>query len=256
VISLDAASRSAPTARIADCCLSCASRIVGLCAPLQATILGEVATGAVRFPVRARASIYLQGDPATHVFSLVTGTARLTRLLPDGRRAAVGFRFAGDLLGFTPEAEYPFGAEALSDATLCSMERSVLNELFRRHPEIEHRVLELCARELAATQQQLTALNRFTAEERVAGFLVSLAEANACRGRRGAVLDLPATRADIGELLGLTLETVSRVFSAFRRRGWIRLHAQSGVELVDEASLGALARGDAAETRRTAKPGT
>jgi CRP/FNR family transcriptional regulator len=199
--------------------------------------------------------IFLQGDPATHVFSLVTGTARLTHLLPDGRRAAVGFRFPGDMMGLTTDAAYPLGAETLTDGTLCRIERTLLDDLLRRHPELGHRVLDLCARELAATQEQLTALNRFTAEERVAAFLVSLAEAHACRGRRGKVLDLPATRADVGELLGLTFETVSRVFSAFRRRGWIRLHAQSGVELVEAAALGALARGDGVESGRATRPG-
>ena len=77
------------------------------------------------------------------------------------------------------------------------------------------------------------ALGRFTAEERVAAFLLSLVEAQRRRGQKGPVFDLPATRADIGEFLGPTLETVSRPISSFRRRHLIRLHGQSGIEIIN-----------------------
>lgn len=90
----------------------------------------------------------------------------------------------------------------------------------------------------------MLALGRFTAEERVAAFLISLVEQQERRGRQGPVFDLPVTRADIGEFLGLTLETVSRSVSAFRKWGWIRLHGQSGVELTNRAALAALAAGE------------
>jgi len=231
----------------AGSCLSCASRLVGLCAPLDARILTEVSQASSRSPVAARDSLFLQGDPATHVFILVDGSARLTRLLPDGRRAAIGFRFAGDLIGYTSNDEYPFGAEALSASQVCRLERRRLDDLFRRHPLIERRFLDLCTRELAATQDHVMVLGRYTAEERVAAFLMSLAEAQARRGHAGPTLELPATRADLGELLGLTLETVSRMFSSFRKRGWIRLHGQSSVELTNRRALGALARGEVSE---------
>jgi CRP/FNR family transcriptional regulator len=225
-------------------CHTCAARLVGLCAPLDAGDLLEMAGGTQRFAVPARAAIFLQGDQATHVFSLINGAARLTRLLPDGRRVAIGFRFSGDLMGFAAGGEYPFGAEALSDATLCRIERSRLDALTRRNKVLERSLLDLCTRELAATQDQVMVLARFTAEERVATFLVTLAEAYARRGRKSPVLDLPGTRADLGDLLGLTIETVSRVFSAFRRRGWIVLHPQSGVELAMPEQLRSLARGE------------
>lgn len=228
-------------------CLTCASRLVGLCAPLDARILNEVAASSGRSSVPAREALFHQGDPSSHVYILAEGTARLTRLLPDGRRAAIGFRFSGDLIGFTTDEEYPFGAETLAPSQICRIERRRLDDLFRKHPLIERRFLDLCTRELAATQEHVMALGRFTAEERVAAFLISLAEAQARRGKTGAVLELPATRADLGELLGLTLETVSRMFSAFRKRGWIKLHGQSGVELRNRAALGALARGEGDE---------
>jgi CRP/FNR family transcriptional regulator len=76
--------------------------------------------------------------------------------------------------------------------------------------------------------------------------LLVLIEAQEKRGRQGPVFELPATRADIGEFLGLTLETVSRAISAFRKRGWLKLHGHSGIELVNRAQLSGLASGDSA----------
>jgi CRP/FNR family transcriptional regulator len=109
---------------------------------------------------------------------------------------------------------------------------------------LERRFLDLCARELAQSQEHIMALGRFTAEERVAAFLLSLVDAQRRRSHKGPVFDLPATRADIGEFLGLTLETVSRAISSFRRRDFIRLHGQSGIEILNEEALTALGTGE------------
>jgi len=241
---MQAVRQHAAPGRAASDCFVCAARLVGLCAPLDSSLLETVAADAQRFTLLPRQAIFLQGDPASHIFILSAGAARLTRLLPDGRRAAMGFRFAGDLIGFTPLPEYPFGAEALGPASICRLDRPRLDSLIARHPVIERRLLDLCMDELAATQEQLLALGRFSAEERVAAFLLTAAAAQARRGATGPILDIPATRGDVGELLGLTLETVSRVFSAFRRRGWIRLHGATGIEMCNSAALGCLARGE------------
>jgi len=203
-------------------------------------VVGE----STRSTLNAGVSIFLQGDPASHVSSLVNGAVRLVRVLPDGRRFAVGFRFAGDVIGFTASADYPFSAETLTETTVCRIDRRRLAELFRQHPPLEARMLDLCARELATTQDHLLVLARFSAEERVASFLTSLARTQRERGRSGILLEVPATRADLGDLLGLTLETVSRVLSAFRRRGMIALLPAGRVKLLRPDSLAGLARGE------------
>ena len=146
-------------------------------------------------------------------------------------------------MGFTPSAEHSFGAETLTRATVGRVARRRLDTMFRRYPVLERRFLELCTRELAATQDHVLALGRLTAEERVAFFLLSLADAQKRRGRGGPVFDLPATRADIGELLGLTLETVSRSVSSLRKRGWVKLHGLSAFEISNRPALAALAAG-------------
>ena len=227
-----------------DTCIKCGSRSLGLCAPLDASALDDMATDSERVSLEARAPIFHQGDVARYVYTLTDGTARLMRVLPDGRQAAIGFRFSGDILGFTPSDEHAFGAEMLTDGKVCRMERRRLEQLFRRYPLLERRFLDLCSRELEQSQEHIMALGRFTAEERVAAFLLSLVDAQRRRGHKGPVFDLPATRADIGEFLGLTLETVSRAISVFRRRNLIFLHGQSGIEILNEGELTALGTGE------------
>lgn len=227
-----------------EVCAKCGSRSLGLCAALDAEGLHDMAGETERFTLEAREPLFRQGDPAKHVFTVTSGTARLVRVLADGRQAAIGFRFGGDILGYTVGEEYAFGAEALTPVSVCRMERKRLEAMLKRYPVLERRFRELAAQELADSQDHILALGRFTAEERVAAFLMTLIEAQERRGHAGPVFDLPATRADIGEFLGLTLETVSRAISAFRKRGWLKLHGHSGIELLDRTRLRLLASGE------------
>ena len=191
-------------------CGTCGSRVAGLCRPLDAAVLDEIASESEAIRLPARAALFHEGDPAGRVFTLVEGTAKLTRLLPDGKQQVVGFRFAGDILGYTSRSTYSFDAELLTEARLCRLDRPRLEALLRRHPPMERRMLDLCVQELTATQEQLVNVGRRTAEARVAAFLLSLVEARRRRGMGGRLLDMPMTRGDIADFLGLTLETVSR----------------------------------------------
>lgn len=215
-----------------EICGTCGSRVAGLCRPLDAAGLDDVVAEAEQLTLSARDTLFDEGDRATHIYTLVQGTAKLTRLLPDGREQVLGFRFAGDVLGYTGAERYPFSAQLLTSAQLCRLERRRLDGLLRRYPALERRLLDLCVQELAATQDQLVTVGRRTAEARVAAFLLSLADAGRRRHHVGAVLDMPMTRSDIADFLGLTLETVSRTLTAFRRRGWVREPAHGRVELL------------------------
>ncbi|MES2712888.1 MAG: Crp/Fnr family transcriptional regulator [Pseudomonadota bacterium] len=226
-------------------CEGCEARRTGVCASLAPDILAEVSDAGERVVFAPREAIFRQGERASQIYILHNGTARLTKLLPDGRQASVGFRFGGDAVGLSPEAEHHLGAEALTELVACRINQDDLSNLFQRHPALQSRLMQLCTRELATTQEQLVALARFSAEERVAAFLLSLAEARDRRGHPGPVYDLAATRADIGELLGLTLETVSRTLSKFRRRGWTRPAGSHAVELLDRKALAHSAFGHA-----------
>jgi CRP/FNR family transcriptional regulator len=198
-----------------------------------------------RLNLPARSTLFREGDPSGRVYTLVEGIAKLTRLLPDGKQQVVGFRFAGDVLGYTNRPEYPFDAELLTDSKFCRLERPQLDGLFQRYPALEHRLLDLCVQELTTTQEQLVTVGRLSAEARVASFLLSLVAASRRRGADTKALDMPMTRADIADFLGLTLETVSRSLTAFRKRGWIREPLHQRVELLNLAALSALADGSA-----------
>ncbi|WP_372623154.1 Crp/Fnr family transcriptional regulator [Falsiroseomonas sp.] len=228
-----------------EICGACGSRVAGLCHPLDAAGLDDVLAEAEQLNLSHRDALFHEGDRAAHVFTLVQGTAKLTRLLPDGREQVLGFRFAGDVLGYTGAAHYPFAAQMLTPAQVCRLERRKLDVLLRRYPALERRLLDLCVQELAATQDQLVTVGRRTAEARVAAFLLSLAEAGRRRHHVGTVLDMPMTRSDIADFLGLTLETVSRTLTAFRRRGWVREPSHGRMEILRRDPLLELTEGGA-----------
>jgi CRP/FNR family transcriptional regulator len=228
-----------------EVCMTCGSRVAGLCRPLDAASLDDVLAEAQQIELPARETLFEEGGRASHVFTLVQGTAKLTRLMPDGRQQVLGFRFAGDVLGYAGGTHNPFGAELLTPARLCRLERGRLDGLLRRYPALERRFLDLCVQELAQTQEQLVTVGRRTAEGRVAAFLLSLAEAGRRRQQADPVLDMPMTRADIADFLGLTLETVSRTLTAFRRRGWTREPAHGRMELLQRQALVELVEGAA-----------
>ncbi len=193
--------------------------------------------------VGARDFLFQEGDRAGHVFTLVQGTAKLTRLMADGKEQVLGFRFLGDVLGYTQAAAYPFAAQLLTPATICRLDRRRLDALLQRYPALERRFLDLCVQELAQTQEQLVNVGRRTAEGRLAAFLLSLQENGVRRLHVGPVLDMPMTRADIADFLGLTLETVSRCFTAFRKRGWLREPSHGRVEILQRSELLVLTEG-------------
>ena len=222
---------------VGEICGACGSRVAGLCRPLDAASLDDVLAEAEQLSFAPRDNLFQEGDRAGHVFTLVQGTAKLTRLLPDGREQILGFRFAGDVLGYTGAERYPFAAQMLTASQVCRIERRKLDGLLRRYPALERRLLELCVQELAATQDQLVTVGRRTAEARVAAFLLSLADAGRLRNQVGDALDMPMTRSDIADFLGLTVETVSRTLTAFRRRGWVREPSHGRVELVRRDAL-------------------
>jgi len=230
---------------VGETCHHCGSRVAGLCQPLDAAALDEISTEAHQMTLPAHAAVFREGDPAGRVFTLIDGFAKLSRLLPDGKQQVVGFRFAGDVIGYTTLKNYPFDAELLTDARLCRLDRAQLDGMLRRYPKLERRMLDLCVQELTNTQEQLVTVGRRSAEARVAAFLISLVAAATRRGASRPVLEMPMTRADIADFLGLTLETVSRSLTAFRKRGWIREPVHHRVEMLNVPALTALAEGTA-----------
>lgn len=163
--------------------------------------------------------VFLEGDEAERVHEIVQGVVRLCRLLPDGRRAVLGFRHPGDLLGLCSGGRHDCTAEAVTPVVLRSCRLSSLAALAEASAETRRRLSSLVWREIDATRTNLLVLGRMSALERVASFLVALSRQHGHATR----LHLPMSRTDIADHLGLTIETVSRTLTQMRRRGLIAL---------------------------------
>lgn len=166
--------------------------------------------------------IFEEGDPADYVFNISDGEVRLYKLLPDGRRQITGFLNPGDFLGLITESSYAYGAEAIGPVELCCMKLSGLERLLSDIPPVRERLLDMSRDELAAAQEQMLLLGRKSAREKILSFLLYRHKHLDPTGR-DASIDLPMSRTDIADYLGLTIETVSRTFTALRDEGLIEL---------------------------------
>jgi CRP/FNR family transcriptional regulator len=195
--------------------------------------------------LRAEQSVFHEGDPAKRVFMVTQGALKLYTLLADGRRQITGFMFPGDFLGASVDEEYAFTVEALEDSELWWFSRDAFDRFISEHPQVERELYRLAANELAEAQRQMVLLGRKSAAERLASFFLSLlARAERASGHHETRFDLPMSRIDIADYLGLTKETVSRMLAELRSRGLIRLQAQNRVEVLDRQRLAAVASGE------------
>jgi CRP/FNR family transcriptional regulator, nitrogen fixation regulation protein len=151
--------------------------------------------------------IYAQDDEVEFLYLLTSGTIRTTRLTSDGRRQVGDFYYAGDLFGLETGPEHRFSAEALSHCQVLVLRRSVVRAL-AGEAELDRAILDATRRELERTQAHLMLLGHKTAREKVAGFLLSLAQRAPDKD-----VALPMGRQDMADYLGLTIETVSRMLT-------------------------------------------
>jgi CRP/FNR family nitrogen fixation transcriptional regulator len=177
----------------------------------------------------ANSEIYGQGEKAVALYQVEFGAVRVFRLLADGRRQISGFYVAGEVFGFEADGYHHFFAEAICSSGI---------RAYRLPPSVEvaHEILPLALQALVRTQEHLLVIGRQNAAERVAAFLVDMME------RQGGLrqIELVMQRTDIGDYLGLTIETVSRTFSRFKEAGFIRLVNSRTVELVKIDALRSL----------------
>jgi CRP/FNR family transcriptional regulator len=183
-----------------------------------------------------------EGEPATHFFNITRGSARLFKLLPDGRRQITGFAGIGDFLGLAVSETYAFSAEAIEPVSYCRFSRGRLRALLRDFPAMEARLLEFASNELVAAQEQMLLLGRKTARERLASFLLMQSRKSSRRPQHNR-FTLPMTRGDIADYLGLTIETVSRTLTLLRKDGLIDLPGPGAFVLCNRPALERLAGG-------------
>jgi CRP/FNR family transcriptional regulator, anaerobic regulatory protein len=226
-------------------CHGCAVRNEAVCGVLDCDELAKLRRQGSSFRLGRGQPLFHEGDPASRVFTITRGTLKLYKLLPDGRRQVTGFMHPGDFLGVSVEDDYAFTAEALEQAQLCAFPRSRFDDFTEDHTEMERELYRRAAHELAAAQQQMVLLGRKTASERLASFFVLLMERSERSGGAPArFIDLPMSRSDIADYLGLTKETVSRVLAQLRNKRLIRLETIDRIEILDHAGLKLAADGD------------
>lgn len=187
----------------------------------------------VRMHYDRNAEIFGAEEPADFVYLVRSGAVRTIAITSDGRRQIMGFHLPGDLFGFEMGAEHAFSAEAVSACDVILIRRSVLERAAASEPQAARALLGLMAAQLESARAAALLLGKKGAEERVAGFLLSLAE----RQTAQQMIDLPMSRADIADYLGLTIETISRTLTLMERRGDIALPSARKVVLKHRHAL-------------------
>ncbi|MBZ0145944.1 MAG: helix-turn-helix domain-containing protein [Pseudorhodoplanes sp.] len=180
---------------------------------------------------RKGVEIYGENEPADYVYKLVSGTARSYKILNDGRRQIQGFYFPGDIFGLEAGTEHASSAEAMSDVTVLVVRRSVILAAATRDSDVARQLWAYTSRELNHARNHAMLLVK-TAQERVASFLLQLADRSA-----GNAVELPMSRQDIADYLGLTIETVSRTLTQFQDDAAIELPSSRRVVLRNRLAL-------------------
>jgi CRP/FNR family transcriptional regulator, anaerobic regulatory protein len=224
-------------------CTICEARSLSVCNAIPDADLSRLAAIAVVIEAQAGQCFIDEGEPASAFFNITLGTAKLFKLLPDGRRQITGFVGAGHFLGLAVSDTYAFSAEAIERVRYCRFPRARLRTLLDDFPLMENRLLEVASNELVAAQEQMLLLGRKTARERLASFLLMQSRQGMPCGHARRRFTLPMTRHDIADYLGLTIETVSRTLTRLRTERLIDLAPQSEVIVYNLVGLEGLAGG-------------
>ena len=181
------------------------------------------------------AEIYGENEPADHLYKVVSGTVRTYKILSDGRRQIGAFYFRGDIFGLEMGEEHAFSAEAITDVKVLIIKRSAVVALAERDNDVARQLWALTSRELGRVQDHMLLLVK-TARERVVSFLLEMA----ARAPANNAVELPMSRQDIADYLGLTIETVSRTLSQLESSATIELPSSRRIVLRNRGALGRL----------------
>jgi CRP/FNR family transcriptional regulator, nitrogen fixation regulation protein len=176
--------------------------------------------------------IFGEGEPAEFLYRVMSGCVRTYKTLNDGRRQISGFYMPGEVFGLSFDDEHAVSAEAIAETKVLVIKRSAVDGLAGRDPAIAHDLFTLSGRELRRAEGRVLLLIK-SAQERVAGFLLEMAE----RMSTEDSVELPMSRQDIGDYLGLSIETVSRTLTALEGTAAIALPTSRHVVLRNRAAL-------------------
>jgi CRP/FNR family transcriptional regulator len=179
-------------------------------------------------PIEAFAAgspVFWEGDQAKHVFEVVEGVLRIFKILSDGRRAITGFLYPGDLVGVSMRDLYLYNAEAVTPIKVRRFSSVAFQEAINLSPELRPQLFARLCDEMASAQDQMVLLSRKNAEERICSFLLMLSKRMSGTNNLSMNIEIPMSRLDMADYLGLTIETVSRTVTSLIGRGIV---TQSG----------------------------
>jgi CRP/FNR family nitrogen fixation transcriptional regulator len=186
-----------------------------------------------RMRFERNAEIFGESEAADYIYCVVSGAVRSLRFTSDGRRQILGFHLPGEIFGVELGAKHTLTCEAISATEIIMAPRSLLEQAIESDPKAARCWLTHAARTLNDAREHALLLGRKGAGERVAAFLLGLS----ARLLRGHDFDLPMSRTDIADYLGLTIETVSRSFTEMERQRAIDLPSSRHVVLRNRSSL-------------------
>jgi CRP/FNR family transcriptional regulator, anaerobic regulatory protein len=233
-------------------CEACAIRVGALCGAINSEELVKLNAIARHKRIPA-GQIILRCDEAPPYFATVmSGVVKLSRTLGDSRQQIVGLQFASDFLGRPYRNRCPYDAEAATEVQLCTYPTHQFELLMKEFPGIEHRLFERTLDELDAAHEWMLMLGRKSAREKLASLVLMIAKRSRTMGCSASsapvqdhvVCDLSLSRTAIADFLGLTIETVSRQFSALKSDGIISLPSHRAVVVPNLARLEQAAEAD------------
>jgi len=186
-------------------------------------------------------TIFSQGDEAKFSYKVVEGAVRLSKFLMNGKRQIADFALPGEYFSFDTDSDYTLTAEALTDLVVIRFPRARVERLSEEVADVRRQLISNLRRDLQLAQEHLVMLGRQSAKERVASFLVAIA--NRTSAKNGDTIELPMGRQDIADYLGLTIETVCRAISDLKQSGILSVPNRHQITLRRLGVLETLARG-------------
>jgi CRP-like cAMP-binding protein len=187
-------------------------------------------------------SLFREGDDVERIYEVRSGVLRLTRMFEDGCRQVVAFGYPGDVVGFPFEGEHRTDCDALTETTLTSFPREAL-ENSERDPLVHSHLMQAGLREISSLQDHCMILGRKSAHGKVASFLSLLSNRVGEPIGQYTQFELPMSRCDIADFLGLSTETISRSITSLRNSGTIAIDRINTVVIVKPDQLDACAKG-------------
>lgn len=192
-------------------------------------------------PLHKADMLFEAGQNQRSLYAIRTGSFKTFTLTEQGEQQITGFHLPGDIVGFDALSNqlHPSYAEALETAMVCEIPLPNLETLLDQLPRLRQQMMRLMSEDIQADQQMMLLLNRKTAEQKLATFLSQLAQRYASRGFSGSEFRLTMTRSDIGNYLGLTVETISRLLSKLDKEQLIQVNGKL-ITITDRTSLSKL----------------